>query len=166
MISASLFTASIQLPIPGDKNPFSLQSVLPYIQQQGSAPAEATEAPSPLLRSSTPSAQASQVPPLHSATPTISFPSAAALPPTTSFSSTAPSSVLTTVAGASTAAPTSAATADSFSPLLTLAQKVNNVEQLVEVWYGGDNGRLGVQARLELRDQMLESKGIAARKLL
>ncbi|CAD6945431.1 unnamed protein product [Tilletia caries] len=46
------------------------------------------------------------------------------------------------------------------------ASKVNNVEQLVEVWYGGDNGRLGVQARLELRDQMLESKGIAARKLL
>ncbi|CAD7066736.1 unnamed protein product [Tilletia caries] len=171
ILSASicaLANASASLPIPGDKNPFSLQSVLPYIQQQGSALAEATEAPSPLLRSSTPSAQASQVPPLHSATPTISFPSAAALPPTTSFSSTAPSFVLTTVAGASTAAPTSAAaaTADSFSPLLTLAQKVNNVEQLVEVWYGGDNGRLGVQARLELRDQMLESKGIAARKLL
>ncbi|CAD6892273.1 unnamed protein product [Tilletia caries] len=171
ILSASicaLANASASLPIPGDNNPFSLQSVLPYIQQQGSAPAETTEAPSPPLRSSTPSAQASQVPPLHSATPTISFPSAAALPPTTSFSRTAPSSVLTTVAGASTAAPTSAAAAiaDSFSPLLTLAQKVNNVEQLVEVWYGGDNGRLGVQARLELRDQMLESKGIAARKLL
>ncbi|CAD6941407.1 unnamed protein product [Tilletia laevis] len=48
--------------------------------------------------------------------------------------------------------------------LLCIAAKASTVKDLATEWYTGKDGYVGVRARLEAKDEALESKGSAARK--